>query len=232
MRLIAPDRPGYGESNPRPGRTVRDWAEDTRQLLDHLVIPAAPIVGWSSGVEFALACAAGSPWRVPALALIAGSAPPDDVPGDPPTDVLASRRADPTRSREELLARVAWFAERPESIMGMTGDPPPGDPDAAVRENPAALAMLREMFRHAGLRGAEGWVDDTIAHALPWGFRPSWVSARSTVWFGQRDRLADGADSEHLARVMPKATLRLEPDLGHSLPIVRWREVLEDLLGR
>ena len=110
--------------------------------------------------------------------------------------------------------------------------PPTGDPDASLRErNPAVLPMLRAMFGHAGLRGAEGWVDDTIAHSLPWGFRPAWVATRTTVWFGECYRLAERSHSEHLAGVLRNATLRLEPDLGHSLPIVRWREVLENLLG-
>jgi pimeloyl-ACP methyl ester carboxylesterase len=231
VRLVAPDRPGYGASDPRPGRTVIDWADDARQLLDHLETATAPIVGWSSGAAFALACAAAMPWRVPALALIAGVAPPDDVPDETPPAVLARRREDPAGSRAELLERVAWFAARPESIMDMAGDAPPDDADARLRADPAVLAMLQAMVRHAGLRGAEGWVDDVIAHALPWGLRLSWVSARTTVWFGERDRLADRAASEHLARALRHGTLRLEPDLGHLLPIARWREVLADVLG-
>jgi pimeloyl-ACP methyl ester carboxylesterase len=189
-------------------------------------------VGWSSGVEFAIACAGPMPWRIPALALIAGSAPPDDVPGEVPPEVLERRRADPAGSRAELLERVAWFAERPESILDrVPTDLPADDPDTRLRAQPAVIGMLREMFRHAGLRGAEGWVDDTIAHALPWGVRPAWVSARATVWYGEQDRLAEREHAEHLARVLPRATLRIVPDAGHSLPMARWGEVLDDLLG-
>ena len=28
IRIIAPDRPGYGKSDPKPGRTLLDWADD------------------------------------------------------------------------------------------------------------------------------------------------------------------------------------------------------------
>jgi pimeloyl-ACP methyl ester carboxylesterase len=232
VRLIAPDRPGYGTSDPRPGRTVRSWAEDTRQLLDHLAIPTVPIVGWSSGVEYSMACAAGMPWRVQALALIAGDAPPDEVPGSLPPEVIARLREDPAGSRAGLLERFAWFADEPESILERAPDPPTGDPDAALRAaNPALLEMLRAMFRHAARQGAAGWVDDTLAHALPWGFKPSWIGARTTVWFGEGDRLAEREHSEHLARTLKHATLRLVPDAGHSLPIAHWADVLDDLLA-
>ncbi len=34
IRLISPDRPGIGLSDPSPGRTVLDWASDVEQLAD------------------------------------------------------------------------------------------------------------------------------------------------------------------------------------------------------
>ncbi len=34
MRIIAPDRPGYGKSDPKPGRTQLDWANDVAELAD------------------------------------------------------------------------------------------------------------------------------------------------------------------------------------------------------
>src|SRR6516165_9000490 len=36
VRLISPDRPGVGRSDPQPGRTVLDWARDVTELLDRL----------------------------------------------------------------------------------------------------------------------------------------------------------------------------------------------------
>jgi hypothetical protein len=36
VRIIAPDRPGYGWSSPHPGRTLLDWPKDLDHLIKHL----------------------------------------------------------------------------------------------------------------------------------------------------------------------------------------------------
>ena len=36
IRLISPDRPGVGQSDPLPGRTVLNWAADVLNLSNHL----------------------------------------------------------------------------------------------------------------------------------------------------------------------------------------------------
>src|SRR6266496_2748375 len=38
LRYITIDRPGYGRSDPKPGRTFLDWAADVEQLADALEI--------------------------------------------------------------------------------------------------------------------------------------------------------------------------------------------------
>lgn len=231
VRLIAVDRPGYGESDPRPGRTVFDWADDVRALLDGAGVAAAPVVGWSSGVEYALACAAALGDRIASLAIVAGDAPPDEVPGALEPAIIEARRADPAAARAGLLERTRWYAERPASILDRVQDDG-DDPDARLRRLPAVRRMLVEMFTHGALHGSDGWVDDSIAHALPWGFAPADVGCPTTVWYGEQDALAERTHSVHLARVVPGAELRLVPDAGHSLPISHWRAILGTALGQ
>jgi hypothetical protein len=55
LRVIAPDRPGYGLSDPNPGRSLLDWADDMVQLADALKIARLAIVGVSGGGPGALA---------------------------------------------------------------------------------------------------------------------------------------------------------------------------------
>src|SRR4051812_7546059 len=49
LRLIAPDRPGIGLSDPMPGRSLLDWPSDVAELADHLGIERFSIVAWSGG---------------------------------------------------------------------------------------------------------------------------------------------------------------------------------------
>ena len=66
VRLIAPDRPGIGLSDPQPHRQIRDWAADVNQLADALGIGRYAVIGGSTGGPFALACARLSPQRITA----------------------------------------------------------------------------------------------------------------------------------------------------------------------
>jgi pimeloyl-ACP methyl ester carboxylesterase len=47
VRLISPDRPGIGLSDPQPDRTIRDWADDIADLLDQLGVDRFAVMGWS-----------------------------------------------------------------------------------------------------------------------------------------------------------------------------------------
>jgi pimeloyl-ACP methyl ester carboxylesterase len=62
VRLITPDRPGYGDSSPPPRNwTWRDWQTDLTEVLDAEAIDRAALLGFSGGGPFALA-AATSEW--------------------------------------------------------------------------------------------------------------------------------------------------------------------------
>src|ERR1035441_6500144 len=58
VRLVCPDRPGYGLSTFQPGRRLVDWPGDVAHLADHLGIGRFAVMGISGGGPHAAACAA------------------------------------------------------------------------------------------------------------------------------------------------------------------------------
>src|SRR5215470_6872442 len=54
LRLIAPDRPGYGLSDPRLKRRLSDWPADVSHLADQLGLERFDLLGISGGGPFAL----------------------------------------------------------------------------------------------------------------------------------------------------------------------------------
>ena len=54
VRLIAPDRPGMGESTYQPGRVLLDWPNDVVALADAMGIDRLRIIGYSGGGPYAL----------------------------------------------------------------------------------------------------------------------------------------------------------------------------------
>jgi pimeloyl-ACP methyl ester carboxylesterase len=63
-RFIGIDRPGYGRSDPLPGRTITDWVGDALAVADHPGIDRFATVGTSTGGQYGLALAACAPGRV------------------------------------------------------------------------------------------------------------------------------------------------------------------------
>jgi pimeloyl-ACP methyl ester carboxylesterase len=72
VRYVAVDRPGFGGSDPCPGRAVADCAADVEDLADALGWQRLSVIGVSAGAPFALACA----WALPELVLAAVAASP------------------------------------------------------------------------------------------------------------------------------------------------------------
>src|SRR5438132_4096432 len=58
VRMVAYDRPGYGRSDPQPGRSVADAAADIAAIADELGFEGFAVAGGSGGAPHALACGA------------------------------------------------------------------------------------------------------------------------------------------------------------------------------
>jgi len=77
VRVLCPDRPGIGRSDPKPDRTIPGYAEDIGALADTLGIGRFAVVGHSYGASYALACGAMIPEMVRAIATMGGVGPVD-----------------------------------------------------------------------------------------------------------------------------------------------------------
>lgn len=73
VRLIAPDRPGYGLSDPMPERTLLDWPQDVSALINALGIKRFRVMGYSMGAPYALACAQALSEMVAGVSIIGGA---------------------------------------------------------------------------------------------------------------------------------------------------------------
>lgn len=70
IRVIVPERPGYGDSDSHSNRSHRDWVDDIRQLLDHLQIDKVKVLAHSIGGVYALAMAEFIPERIERVGMV------------------------------------------------------------------------------------------------------------------------------------------------------------------
>jgi pimeloyl-ACP methyl ester carboxylesterase len=221
MRLLAYDRPGYGGSDPHPGRNVADAAGDVSALADALGIERFAVEGGSGGGPHALACAALLPDRLVAAACLAGVAP---YPAEG-LDWLDGMGEDNVR---EFSAVLAGRDELEAFLNAMTGEMLSAEPDAladALRTlcSPVDAAVLTGEFAEyllAAVRRAvgetiEGWIEDDFAFVSPWGFELEDIQVPVQLWHGAEDRFVPIAHGRWLAERIPGVEAHLSDDDGH-----------------
>jgi pimeloyl-ACP methyl ester carboxylesterase len=223
VRMLVPDRPGYGGSTRRVGRRVADTAADVARLADALGWERFAVHGHSGGGPYALACAARLPDRVTRCAVGAGLAP-SHAEG---VDFFG--RLDPSRGQafrlalegEEMLRPrmaeaaagiMATIAAGGPEMLPEPGEPSPPEPMRAI-DDPAAMARLRATFADS----LDGWIDDQFAAVRPWGFDVAEINTPVGIWHGSRDTRMPRVHSDWLAAHIPTAE-RFDYDGWHVPP--------------
>lgn len=239
LRTVMCARPGYGRSEPLPGRRVADVAGDVAAVLDGLGLAEFVTAGWSGGGPHALACAALLPGRCRAAATVAGVAPYratglDWLAGMAPENVeefgaAAAGAEAVTRYLQHAAAALA--AVTADEVTQVMGELVSGADKAVLTGDFAGY--LAQSMRAALATGVAGWRDDDLAFVAGWGFALDEPGmAPVTIWQGDQDRMVPFAHGEWLAAQMPGARVHLLPGEGHlTLGVRCFGAILDDLLA-
>jgi pimeloyl-ACP methyl ester carboxylesterase len=182
VRLIAPDRPGFGRSDHWPGRELADTAAFVEPILDDAGVESAGVVGFSGGGPHALALASASD-RVRGVDLVSTAVPPECVENPPRVQATLDTLAVETpRLLAGLLRGQTWLARNgPASlVVGQFAEDPDRVPDEAA-------ALIRRDFVEALARTRRGTVDELALLARSWDLALSEIGAPVRLWHGERD---------------------------------------------
>jgi pimeloyl-ACP methyl ester carboxylesterase len=215
VRLIAPDRPGIGLSDPKPGRTMLDWAGDVGQLADRLDIARFSVLGHSIGGAYVLACGYAMPKRL-AGAGISGGAIPIGPRGElPPLFRM------PSALQALLLTsmiRVLMFGPARLRRKMRESDPPP---DRELFANAQFTAMVERSVREGTRTGLRGIGTDAAAvFVKPWGFGFEDVRIPVHVWYAELDSMVPLALGKKLVAALPDCTGHFSSTQGHMSVLV------------
>lgn len=222
IRLIGYDRPGYGGSDPKPGRTVADCAEDVRAIATALDLSRLAMWGWSGGGPHALACAALLPDLVAAVSVLACGAPYgardlDYFTGMGEMNVASVRQyfEDRATARAEAKEdRQTLLASTPDQVREMLKSLVSPVDRAAM--GPALVGWEMQNIRDALATSDEGWWEDNVADLEPWGFDLASIRLPVQVWHGRHDRFVPFQHGEWLAAHVPGAEAHFSDSDGHQ----------------
>ena len=198
FRVLTFDNRGAGRSDaPDEPYAIAQMADDVDDLLGHLAIESAVIVGWSMGGVIAQALARSNPARVRQLVLMSTFIAPDGFVRAATSNLVNVRRAMPFDLYARFLVRMAY--------------------SPALINNPEAHEALVQIIvnnpyrqtDHGFFRQAEA-VQSFRADANP--VPPGTPAA---VMVGGHDQWTPPYLSEQLAQAIPGATLQVLPG-AHS----------------
>jgi pimeloyl-ACP methyl ester carboxylesterase len=234
IRLVAYDRPGYGDSTPAIGRSVADGAADVLTIADALEVDRLAVWGVSGGGPHALACAALLPDRVAAVASLASVAPIDAEGLDWLAGMGELNLQEFAATREGRDALEAYL--EPQARETVT---PEGlleglrslltDVDAAVLTGELA-AYLAANMREATAQGVAGWRDDDLAFDKPWGFSVEHIRMPVLLWHGEQDMFVPISHGRWLAERIPGVEAHLTDEDGHLTLMQRRVPAVHDWL--
>lgn len=233
LRVIAPDRPGVGQSDFQPNRGFSDWVNDVVFLADALSLDKFSILGASGGCGYVAVCAAKIPERLHAAVIVSGAWRIDlneDVP---------------------IMGRCFWmlgkyFPALQQILVKSMGESLKGSPekllatlkqqfppaDYAVLEQPGRLKPFCDMTLEAMRAGAKGTAYDLQRYSHEWDFSLDDIQIPLIVFHGEQDRNVPIAPVRRFVASLPTAQFTSYPEEGHfSLSINQFETITKALVG-
>ena len=193
VRLLTLERPGFGLSDPMPGRTLLDWPRDVEAVADALDLERFGVFGVSAGGPNAVVCGYALPDRVAVVGLVCAVGPLFD---NPQFDMLLGPEMQallPAAREDRELALVRDFLAPTADAVAL---------DVAAYFDGDFLAGWHEADRPIFIANRDQWIGsleatygrgvETMADEIgatfgPWDFDLADVRVPVRAWHGALD---------------------------------------------
>jgi pimeloyl-ACP methyl ester carboxylesterase len=232
FRIVAPDRPGMGESDFKLGRTLLDWTADVAELADHLGEERFGVSGASGGGPYVLATAYALAERLDFAADLAGWGPLEEAQAHGEFDGteralfwLADHVPILARAAFILLARAARRSDGYWKSMNRRSS----DADGTLLADPKVTGFMASNQFESFRQGVRGPTLDALLIYRDWGFKPEQITVPVHFFHGTADPIVPFAFSRYLAGRVPGATLTPFEGEGHLCLLKRAGDVVRFL---
>jgi pimeloyl-ACP methyl ester carboxylesterase len=234
VRLIAPDRPGFGLTDFVEGvTTVINWPNDIAALADSLGIQKFTVFAPSGGGPFALVCAWKIPERLNAVGIFASVGPfvPETEKNlAAPIRTLWAKAPKFPRLFKLQMKIFAWLAIKYPKIYIKMVLKEFGETDKKVYKR-LNMAKLLQPDRNEGYRqgGIGSWYDAMIPGN--WPIPLSEIKTKVYLWQCEEDISVPKAMGQYLFEKIPNCEANIIKEGGHFWIFEHLSEMLEKLVN-
>ncbi len=238
VRLIAPDRPGYGGSTFDPDRALVDWPGDVVALAAEIGAERFGVFGMSGGGPHSAVCGYALGDRLTGCAIVSGAGPlatKEDAAGMMTANrglaFLARRAPKLLIGPFTALSFITRKLPEKQVLKQMLAPLPPSDV-AILTERPQIRAALLNNLRVKHPTAARAAAQDFQLFAQPWGFDLGEIEMPVHIWQGDADVNVPAAHARRYEREIPKTTTHYTTDDGHLLMYDYAEDILNTVAGR
>lgn len=235
LDVIAPERPGYGDTNLPPGADPVALSVDrARAVLDLEKIARIQVMAHDVGSVYAFAFARANPDRVsgiicaPATPPMMGWAQTADMP---PLHRVSAFAAQNAPAVMEVLIKLGLKRIEREGLGAIPrlifAD---SDHDRNAMLRPEAYPILENLYLSALEQRASGFLQDMLVTNLNWSSWLPQITCPVALLHGRESRTVSEKALRTTCAALRDATLILVPDAGHTLPITHPTHALRQAL--
>lgn len=231
IRIISPDRPGFGLSDYQENRTLLNWPDDVVALASHLKIKKFAVIGVSGGGPYAVVCAYKIPERLTRAGIVVGLGPilgPQSVEGI----LWIAKIGWLTFGRYPLIRRISAASQylnyRYGLFLGINRFTW-GKADRYMFDNSGLTKRLNDTIREGFRQGYKGPELDLKLYCTDWGFDLKKIRTKTYLWYGEKDQNASLAMGKYYAWQIPGSKLTIYPNEGHLIAITHAEQILRTL---
>ncbi len=228
LRLIAPDRPGMGQSDFQPNHGFSDYPKDIVFLADTLGLDKFSILGISGGGGYVSACAAKIPDRLINAVIVSGAWYIMDSLADLPMFnrwIYTLARRFPLLYRGLLKLTLPFYKGNPAKILA-TFKKQMSAADYAVLNQPHRIEAYCKSTIEAMYQGTKGPAWDVQLYLRPWDFKTEEIQIPLKFFHGEQDKTMPIALAKRYIDRLPTAQLFTYPNEGHISVVINQFETI------
>ncbi len=232
IRLIAPDRPGFGYSDSLPDRDPLLWYKDIEELTDQLGIDKFSVLTFSGGSLYGLILARAIPERIQQLSLVSNvglNLTDKELESTRPFNRRMLKLARKRPSIFRLMLRIMSISLKhniTQYIEVNHGSLCESDHHIIESER---FSTLKKSYAECIRQGTNEMAYEAISYTQHVDITLSDITVPTMIWQGREDHIAPLPIIQRVIHELPNSEANIIDHEGHYLLFTYWHEIIKQL---